>query len=244
MSGADEWHALAAFTPARVALGRAGSALPTRRVLEFQLAHARARDAVNAPFDAAALAAELDAMCLTTKAADRAAYLANPDLGRSLSDASRVGLARGAYDAALIVADGLSATAIRAHGAALARAIRASLPELAWAPVTVVTNGRIAVGDEIAQALGASLAVVAIGERPGLSAADSVGLYLTWRPRPGVTRDADRNCISNVRPDGLPLDEAAHRLAWLARQARRLGASGVGLKEDAPERLTDESARA
>ncbi|MEJ0026091.1 MAG: ethanolamine ammonia-lyase subunit EutC [Rhizomicrobium sp.] len=242
MSDADEWHALAAFTPARVALGRAGAALPTRRVLEFQLAHARARDAVNAPFDAAALAAALDAICLTTPAADRASYLANPDLGRALSEASRARLERGAYDAALVIADGLSATAIRMHGAGLARAIRDSLPELAWAPTTVVTNGRVAVGDEIAQALGATLAVVAIGERPGLSAADSVGLYLTWRPRPGVTRDAERNCISNVRPDGLAPDEAAHRLAWLARQALKLRATGVSLKEDAPERLTDAGA--
>ena len=235
----DAWTALAAFTPARVALGRAGSALPTRRVLEFQLAHARARDAVNAPFDAAGLARALGGVCLETLAEDRIAYLANPDLGRRLSEASRARLAHGAYDAALVIADGLSATAIAAHGAALARLIAASLPELSWAPVTVVRNGRVAIGDDIAAALGATLAVVAIGERPGLSAADSVGLYLTWRPQAGVTRDAQRNCISNVRPDGLPLDEAAHRLAWLARQALRLGVTGVSLKEDAPERLTD-----
>ncbi len=239
MSGDEEWRALAAFTPARVALGRAGAALPTRRVLEFQLAHARARDAVNAPFDASALAEALDGVCLETLATDRTAYLANPDLGRTLRDDSRARLTRGAYDAALVIADGLSATAIKAHGLDLARVIQVSLPELRWAPVTVVTNGRVAVGDDIAQALGATLAVVAIGERPGLSAADSVGLYLTHGPRTGVTRDAERNCISNVRPDGLPLDEAAHRLAWLARQALALGVSGVSLKEDAPERLTD-----
>jgi len=234
----DEWHALAAFTPARVALGRAGAALPTRRVLEFQLAHARARDAVNAPFDAEGLARELGALCVETEARDRTAYLAHSDLGRRLNEGSRARLERGSYDAALVIADGLSATAIAAHGAALARLIRSSLPELSWAPVTVVRNGRVAVGDDIAEALGATLAVVAIGERPGLSAADSVGLYLTWRPRAGVTRDAERNCISNVRPDGLALDEAAHRLAWLARQALRLGVTGVSLKEDAPERLT------
>jgi len=238
---ADEWHALAAFTPARVALGRAGAALPTRRVLEFQLAHARARDAVNAPFDAEGLAHELGTLCVETQAKDRTAYLANPDLGRRLRADSRTRLERGSYDAALVIADGLSATAIAAHGATLARLIATSLPELSWAPVTVVRHGRVAIGDDIAEALGATLAVVAIGERPGLSAADSVGLYLTWRPRAGVTRDAERNCISNVRPDGLALDEAAHRLAWLARQALRLGVTGVSLKEDAPERLTDAS---
>ncbi len=232
----DAWHALAAFTPARVALGRAGSALPTRRVLEFQLAHARARDAVHAPFDAAGLAGALGAICLETQAEDRRAYLADPDLGRRLTEASRARLERGAHDAALVIADGLSATAIAAHGAALAPLIAARLPELSWAPVTVVRNGRVAIGDDIAQALGATLAIVAIGERPGLSAADSVGLYLTWRPWAGVTRDAERNCISNVRPDGLALEEAAHRLAWLVRQALRLGVTGISLKEDAPDR--------
>ncbi|HEY0104882.1 MAG TPA: ethanolamine ammonia-lyase subunit EutC [Rhizomicrobium sp.] len=242
MSDADEWEALAALTPARVALGRAGHALPTKRVLEFQLAHARARDAVNAPFDASALARELDALCLKTLAGSRTDYLANPDLGRTPDAASRARLVPGAFDAALVVADGLSSTAIAAHGATLARLIRASLPELSWAPVTVVTNGRVAVGDHIAQALGATLAVVMIGERPGLSAADSVGLYLTFHPRAGATKDAERNCISNVRPDGLALGEAAHRLAWLARHALKLGATGVDLKEDAPERVTDESA--
>ncbi len=240
MTDADEWHALAAFTPARVALGRAGSALPTKRVLEFQLAHARARDAVNAPFNATTLAKELGAIPLETRAADRTAYLADPDLGRSLSDASHAKLTRGAYDAALVVADGLSAIAIQAHGTALARLIRAHLAEFKWAPVTIVTNGRVAIGDEIALALGAALAVVLIGERPGLSAADSVGVYLTYKPRPRFTKDAERNCISNVRPGGLPLDEAAHRLAWLARQALRIGVTGVSLKEDAPERLTGE----
>ena len=112
---------------------------------------------------------------------------------------------------------------------------------MAWAPVAVVTNGRVAIGDDIAEAFGARLAVVAIGERPGLSAADSVGLYLTHLPRAGVTKDAMRNCISNVRPDGLAFAEAAHRLAWLARQALKLGVSGVSLKEDAPDRLTDAS---
>ncbi len=239
MSGADEWNALAAFTPARVALGRAGNALPTKRVLEFQLAHARARDAVEAPFDSKRLAEAISpAVTVETKAENRTAYLANPSLGKLLSDTSRARLRRGAYDAALVVADGLSSTAIHGHGAALAKAILASVPGWKWAPTTIVTNGRVAIGDEIAQALNAEFAVVLIGERPGLSAADSVGLYLTRAPRPGITSDAQRNCISNVRPGGLALDDAAHRLAWLMTQARRLRVTGVALKEDAPDVLT------
>lgn len=239
MSESDEWHALSAFTPARVALGRAGNGLPTKRVLEFQLAHARARDAVNAPFDAAAVAAALaplPTVLLETKARNRLAYLMNPDCGRQLDEPSRVRLAPGRYDAVLVIADGLSSTAIHAHGVALARSILAQTPGIAWAPIAIVGNGRVAIGDEIAQALNAEFAVVMIGERPGLSAADSVGLYLTRRPVAGVTRDSQRNCISNVRPGGLALDEAAYRLSWLISQARMVGATGVALKEDAPDR--------
>lgn len=240
MSDADEWAALTAFTPARLALGRAGNGLPTKRVLEFQLAHARAQDAVHAPFDANAVAAALNphpALLLRTQARDRTAYLMNPELGRVLDSPSRQKLSRGSFDAALVIADGLSATAVHAHGAALAQAVMAAMPELNWAPVTIVSNGRVAVGDDVAETLGAKTVVVLIGERPGLSAADALGIYLTWRPRPGVTRDAERNCISNVRPNGLPLAEAAHRLAWLMAQARTLGATGVALKEDAPDLL-------
>ncbi len=238
MSASDDWHALAAFTPARVALGRAGNGLPTRRVLEFQLAHARARDAVNAPFDADRVAAALaPSILLETRAADRAAYLMNPDLGRQLNDESRAKLLHGNWDAVLVVTDGLSSTAIHAHGVALAQAILARTPALRWAPAAVVRHGRVAVGDAIAQALGAAFAVVLIGERPGLSAADSVGLYLTLHPVAGVSRDAERNCISNVRPGGLALDEAAHRLAWLMGAARRLGVTGIALKEDTPAAL-------
>jgi ethanolamine ammonia-lyase small subunit len=229
---------LAAFTPARLALGRAGNGLPTKRVLEFQLAHARARDAVQAPFDAAAVAntlASAPVVLLETQAQSRRAYLMNPDLGRALEAGARARLTPGRFDGALVIADGLSATAIHAHGAALAQRIFAHTPDIAWAPTTIVRNGRVAIGDDIAQALGADFAVVMIGERPGLSAADSVGLYFTLRPRAGVSTDAERNCISNVRPGGLALDAAAHRLGWLISQARKLGISGVALKEDAPE---------
>jgi ethanolamine ammonia-lyase small subunit len=236
----EGWKVLADYTPARVALGRAGNGLPTQRVLEFQLAHARARDAVLMPFDAEAVAAALaphPSLLLTTNAPDRASYLANPDLGRTLSVASRALLTPGRYDAVLTIADGLSATAIAAHGAALARAIFARTPGIAWAPVAIVTQGRVAIGDAVAEALGAEFAAVMIGERPGLSSADSAGLYLTRKPRAGITTDAGRNCLSNIRPGGLALDEAAHRLAWLMAAARRLGTTGVALKEDAPESL-------
>jgi ethanolamine ammonia-lyase small subunit len=238
MSDRDDWHALAKFTPARLALGRAGNSLPTRRVLEFQLAHAQARDAVLRPFDAQAVATTLGhpgTQLLTTEATDRQSYLMNPDAGRRLSEASRASLTRGQYDAALIIADGLSSTAIDARGAALARLILNTISTLNWAPVTIVTRGRVAIGDDIAQALGAQLSIVLIGERPGLSAADSIGLYVTFAPKPGVTTDAERNCISNVRPAGLPLEDAALRLAWLVTQARKLSLTGVALKEDAPD---------
>ena len=236
MRDQDDWHALTKFTPARLALGRAGNGLPTRRILEFELAHAKARDAVLRPFHPETVAAALarpGTTLLTTKATDRETYLMNPAAGRTLSDASRANLRRGTYDAALIIADGLSSTAIDLHGAALAHAIFKALPELNWAPVSIVSGGRVAIGDDIASALGAQIAVVLIGERPGLSAADSVGIYLTYAPKPGVSANADRNCISNVRPGGLPLEAAADRLAWLIRQARHLRLSGVALKEDA-----------
>ena len=237
MSGRDEWHALAAHTPARLALGRAGNGLPTARVLEFQLAHARARDAVHAPFAARRVADELGkpgTLLLDTSARDRERYLLDPDAGRRLDVASQAKLQRGRYDAALVIADGLSSTAIHRHGAELARLILGGHPELKWAPVTIVSGGRVAIGDEIAPALGAELCIVLIGERPGLSAADSVGIYVTFAPRSGATTDAKRNCISNVRPGGLELEDAAHRLGWLLGQARRLRFTGVGLKEDAP----------
>jgi ethanolamine ammonia-lyase small subunit len=238
MSDRDDWHALTTFTPARVALGRAGNGLPTRRVLEFQLAHAQARDAVERPFDPQAVAAALNhpgTLLLTSEATDRQTYLMNPDAGRTLSGASRANLTRGKFDAALVIADGLSSTAIDAHGAALARHILNALPNLKWAPVVIVGGGRVAIGDDIAHALGAQMSIVLIGERPGLSAADSIGIYVTFAPRPGITTDAERNCISNVRPAGLPLEDAALRLAWLVTQARKLGLTGVALKEDAPD---------
>jgi ethanolamine ammonia-lyase small subunit len=238
MSDRDDWHALTAFTPARVALGRTGNGLPIRRVLEFELAHAQARDAVLRPFHPQAVADALDrhgTQLLTTQATDRQTYLMNPDAGRRLSDVSRASLKHGAFDAALVIADGLSSTAIDAHGAALARLILSALPKLNWAPVTIAAGGRVAIGDDVAHTLGAGIAVVLIGERPGLSAADSIGIYITFAPEPGITKDADRNCISNVRPSGLALEDAALRLAWLVTEARKLGFTGIALKENAPD---------
>lgn len=159
----------------------------------------------------------------------------NPDAGRHLDVASRSLLDHGTFDAALVIADGLSATAIHAHGAALARLILASHGDLNWAPVSIVSGGRVAIGDEVAHALGAELCVVLIGERPGLSAADAIGVYVTFAPRPGTTTDADRNCISNVRPGGLALADAVHRLSWLISESRRIRLTGVALKEEAPD---------
>ncbi len=236
MSAGDAWEALRRYTPARLALGRAGNALPTQRVLEFQLAHARARDAVACELDAEGIAdalAPLPSMMLESQATDRATYLANPNLGRMLSAVSRARLKRGKFDAALVIADGLSAAAVNAHASALAKIIHAALPAFSWAPIAIVRGGRVAIGDDIAAAFGAEMAIVLIGERPGLSAADSVGIYLTFAPKPGVTKDAERNCISNVRPGGLALEDAAYRAAWIIGKARRLRLTGVALKEDA-----------
>lgn len=235
------------FTLARVDLGRTGHSLPTRELLDFQLAHAKARDAVHLPLDVNSLAVELKqknipCVTLASEAADRATYLHRPDLGRRLNSESRVRLAgqKSGYDAAFIIADGLSALAIHRHAVPLLELV---LPQLDWriAPVAVVQQGRVAIGDEIGELLGAKLSVVLIGERPGLSSPDSLGIYLTWNPRRGRT-DAERNCISNVRTEGLSYSLAAHKLLFLMNESRRLKLSGVRLKEGAPL-LEDSSAR-
>ncbi|MBV8550548.1 MAG: ethanolamine ammonia-lyase subunit EutC [Acidobacteriaceae bacterium] len=229
------------FTSARVALGRAGDSLPTRELLEFQLAHARARDAVHAKLDTQALALDLTPVageCLFARSAapDRPTYLRRPDLGRRLNDDSRRLLAerKGQFDAAFVVADGLSAIAVERHAAPMIESVLNLLDPLSWklAPVVIIEQGRVAIGDEVAECLGSSLSVVFIGERPGLSSPDSLGIYLTWSPRPGLT-DADRNCISNIRAEGLSYVAAAQRLLFLMTEARYRKLSGVGLKEDA-----------
>lgn len=239
---ANPWQTLRKFTAARIALGRAGVSLPTEALLEFQLAHAQARDAVHLPLDLPALRSALvvlapELIALKSAAPDRDSYLQRPDLGRRLDAASRAVLnqrqpAADVSDVVFVVADGLSALAVNRHAAPL---LERALPQLrlaGWSvgPLVLVEQGRVAVGDEIGQLLGARTVVVLIGERPGLSSPDSLGIYLSWMPRPGLT-DASRNCISNIRPAGLGYDDAARKLIYLLTEARRLGLSGVGLKD-------------
>lgn len=226
-----------ALTPARVGLGRTGVSLQTRDMLDFQQAHAQARDAVHAPLNAAALAAELSAITcgpvlrLHSAAADRATYLQRPDLGRRLSEASRSQLSSGSWDLALIVADGLSAIAVERHVPGLLQQLLPRLEGWRLTPLVVVEQGRVAIGDEIGSALGVQLSVVLIGERPGLSSPDSLGAYITWGPRIGRT-DAERNCISNIRTEGLNNAMAATQLVLYLTEARRRRLTGIALKED------------
>ncbi len=242
-AAADRWARLRQLTPARIALGRVGTSLPTAAHLEFQLAHAQARDAVHLAFEPAPLQATLRrqgraSLVLHSAAADRQAYLQRPDLGRRLDEASATELrgqaavhGRGA-DLALVVADGLSALAVHRHALPMVERLGALAAAEGWtlAPVSLVAQARVAVGDEIGELLGARLVVVMIGERPGLSSPDSLGLYLTHAPRVGVT-DAGRNCISNIRREGLGYDAAARTLGYLLREAFRRRLSGVQLKD-------------
>jgi ethanolamine ammonia-lyase small subunit len=255
----NPWGALRQLTAARIALGRSGISQPTSPQLAFQLAHARARDAVHLALDPVAVGEALHAasglpfVSVHSAAANRHVYLQRPDLGRRLDDGSRdrltgvvaTGVAATAtasasavvgaprYDLALVVADGLSALAIEQNAAPFIHTLMARLSGEQWrlAPLTIVQQGRVAIGDEIGHFLGAQAVVVLIGERPGLSSPDSMGLYLTWAPRPGLT-DASRNCISNVRPNGLTYDAAAFKLHYLLSEARRRQLSGVALKDE------------
>jgi ethanolamine ammonia-lyase small subunit len=234
----DHWAALRRQTPARLALGRSGVSLPTAPHLAFQLAHAEARDAVHAPLDREAVAAAIEALGirvlpLHSAATDRVSYLSRPDLGRRLDDASRRALAAVAaasYGLAFVVADGLSAAAVNRYAAALIAATLRLLDADRWriAPAALVAEGRVAIGDEIGAALGAKLVVVLIGERPGLSAPRSLGAYVTWAPAVGA-KDAARNCISNIRDDGLKIPDAARTLATLIENAVRHRCTGVAL---------------
>ena len=214
------------LTPARVGLGRAGHAAPTRELLDFQLAHARARDAVWRALDPGVLK-RFQPMYLRSAAPDRATYLRRPDLGRRLDPA--VTLERGEYDLVIIVADGLSATAIHHHAEAVLDELLPSIADWRVA-ICVVHQGRVAIGDEIGEKLGAKMALVLIGERPGLSSPDSLGAYLTWSPRIGRT-DAERNCVSNIRAEGLDPALAARRIAAMLRAGRERGLTGVALIE-------------
>jgi len=235
---------LRAMTPARVGLGRTGVSLETRELLDFQRAHALARDAVHSRLDAAALAMELEratqleVLRLRSGCGDRATYLRRPDLGRMLDEASRERLAArgersgrdaGGCDLAVIVADGLSALAVERHAVPLLVELFPQLGDWAIGLVVVVEQGRVAIGDEIGLALRAQISVVLIGERPGLSSPDSLGAYITWEPRPG-RGDAERNCISNIRAEGLSYGQAAEQLRSLLTEARRRRLTGVALK--------------
>ncbi|MBS9476549.1 ethanolamine ammonia-lyase subunit EutC [Ancylobacter radicis] len=237
----DAWRKLATTTPARIALGRAGTGLPTREVLRFALAHAQARDAVHTPFDSARMAQEIGALGfeiveIASAAPARDAYLRRPDLGRRLSDASRALLserAGGEVDLAIVVADGLSSTAIHAQAVPFLTAFKARMVEAGWshAPIAIAAQARVALGDEVGELLKARAVVVLIGERPGLSSPDSLGLYLTFAPHVGLS-DAQRNCISNVRGEGLSHDHAAFKLAWLIKEAMARRLTGVTLKDE------------
>jgi ethanolamine ammonia-lyase small subunit len=233
----DPWQGLRRLTAARIAQGHVGVSMPTAPQLAFQLAHAQARDAVHVPLDVAALAAQLGAPSLLVHslAPDRPTYLRRPDLGRRMDEDSRARLAAhaGNYDISVVLADGLSAPAIARHGAPVLALLRQGLPSLRFAPPVLAEQARVALGDDIGAALGAQLVVVLIGERPGLSSPDSMGIYLTWAPRVGLT-DERRNCISNVRPEGLPYEQALAALLYLIDGARRLQSSGVALKDQRP----------
>jgi ethanolamine ammonia-lyase small subunit len=231
----DPWAVLRAATRARVALGRAGDGLPTARELEFRAAHAAARDAVHDALDPAVLRAALpdrELLEVHSAAPDRATYLQRPDLGRRPADGTS--LPRADADLGIVVADGLSPRAVHEHAAGVVTALTRRLPGWSVAPVVVAHQARVGLGDAIGAALGVRAVVVLIGERPGLSAADSLGIYLTWDPGPGRV-DSERNCVSNVRPPhGLSYEQAADTVAALLTAARELGASGVALKDEGP----------
>ena len=244
----NPWEQLRQFTAARIALGRTGVSLPTQPQLAFQLAHAQARDAVHLPLDTTQLAHDLQAagcgpasgcLQLDSAAGDRLTYLQRPDLGRRLSAASRARVLDHAAgggappDIALVVADGLSALAVAQNAAPFLAQLLPRLRAERWtlAPMVIVRLGRVAVADEVAECLGARLVVLLIGERPGLSSPDSMGLYATWAPRVGLRDDA-RNCISNVRPAGMSHAEAADKLHYLLAQMHQRQLSGVVLKDE------------
>ena len=236
----DQWSALRHLTPARVALGRSGASLPTAAVLDLGYAHALARDAVHRDFDADGLGHAiaglgLEILPVSSAAPDRSTYLRRPDLGRQLSAASRTELAvrpQGCH-LVIVVADGLSATAVHANAPPLLAALLPGILAAGWrlAPIVLARQGRVALGDDVGAALGARMALVLIGERPGLSSPDSLGAYLTFAPRVG-RRDNERNCVSNIRAAGLSADRAAASLLWLMAEGFRRSETGVALKDE------------
>ncbi|THU05127.1 ethanolamine ammonia-lyase subunit EutC [Lampropedia puyangensis] len=243
----NPWEALRQFTAARIALGRVGTSLPTAPHLQFQLAHARARNAVHRPADLTGIQEQLqqcglDTTVVHSAASTRAIYLQRPDQGRRLDEAARQQLGqmamKAAPDVVFVIGDGLSSLAIEKNAVPFVKEMLPRLREAGWqvGPTTLVRHARVAVGDEVAELLRAKLVVMLIGERPGLSSPDSMGIYMTWAPHVGLT-DAARNCISNVRQEGLSYAGAAHKLLYLMEQARQRERSGVSLKDesDAPQ---------
>jgi ethanolamine ammonia-lyase small subunit len=240
----DPWSNLRQFTDARIGLGRSGAAMPTREVLNFALSHAMARDAVTTPLDWTPIETGLQALGLETlriKSAthDRSEYLRRPDLGRRLSADSREALQRASEkasskpDLVVLVGDGLSSLGVAANIVPMMSALLNHVQQSGWTlgPLLLADDARVALGDEAGEILGAKAVLVLIGERPGLSSPDSLGAYLTFGPRVGL-KDADRNCISNIRQRGLSYEEAAFKAAWLLREAIRRGLSGVNLKDE------------
>lgn len=244
------------LTPARVGLGRAGASMPTKALLEFTLAHARARDAVHAGFDVFSLISGLNELGLaafdvSSRVRDRKDYLRRPDLGRRLDQASQHRLTSyngSSCQLAIVIGDGLSPTAVNAHAIELVRSLipRLAVERIEIGHAVVASGARVALGDEIGAMLGARMIVMLIGERPGLSAPDSLGAYLTFAPRPGLT-DAERNCVSNIHGAGLGHDEAAFRIAWLIREGLARRITGVALKDESggrpPQRVITNSSR-
>ncbi|MGI9046149.1 MAG: ethanolamine ammonia-lyase subunit EutC [Burkholderiales bacterium] len=237
----DPWHQLRRFTDARIALGRTGNSLPTAEVLRFGVAHAQAQTAVHISFDVEALTHDvaqfgLGAICVASAAVDRKIYLKRPDLGRKLNDESRAALAdldsAAGFDMTLVLGDGLSPLALHKHAMPLLAALLPLLEDWKLAPIVIASQARVALADEIGQALRSRMVAILIGERPGLSSPDSMGIYLTYEPRVGRV-DAERNCISNIRGGGLSYAEAANKLNYLMCESRRLKLSGIRLKEQA-----------
>jgi ethanolamine ammonia-lyase small subunit len=237
----DPWFALRRHTAARIALGRSGASLPTAPWLAFSLAHAQARDAVHEALDSTALQQQLTAAgwpttTIESAAPDRAGYLRRPDWGRRLSVRSAALLSAAAptpCQLGVVVADGLSARAAQNHALPLLLALapRLQAEGISLDRVLLAHQARVALGDEVGSLLGAQALLMLIGERPGLSSPDSLGAYITWAPQPGRS-DAQRNCVSNIRPEGLSYAQAAHKITWLLAAARRLGGSGLALKDD------------
>jgi ethanolamine ammonia-lyase small subunit len=252
----DPWAHLKKHTQARIALGRVGTSLPTVEVLGFGLAHAMARDAVHLALDVDVLESEIHSLNFASvrvhsKASDRASYLLRPDLGRRLDEDSLHRLesmvkasTSKPIDLLIVIADGLSSLAVSRHVQPLLEALQKIIPtEWNLGPIVIASQARVAIGDEIGLALGARMVAMLIGERPGLSASDSLGIYLTYAPCSACS-DADRNCISNVRPEGLHYVGAAKKLIWLAKEALRLKLSGVALKDESDIREIGEHVNA